>query len=439
MKLQTQLNLAFTTLLVVVVAATALTVYSLILNLLIQDEERQLQAKGDLLAGLINEYNPANVQQLDQLLQDQSSEVFIYDKTEERILLSTLPLDMVDYFIGNYDLEESDQPLWQVGSDRFVVHQRELNLQQPGTVLVLVTPLTDLQDVRQTFINRLLLVCFIGIAAAVLLSYLMTKRLVTPLSRLRKEVKKIENRQFADVRPIKASGEIAEVEQSVLEMARELQHYIQSQRQFFQNASHELKTPLMTIQGYAEGIKDGIFSGEQADQGFDVMIAEISRLKKIINEMILLAKLDSEESLYQEEEMDLKELMEWTMERALPLAKEKQITLTNKNIADASFTADKEKMLQAMMNIISNAIRHARSRVIISSEKTDDGLLIRVEDDGPGIPENLMENLFHRFIKGEGGETGLGLSISRAIIERSGGKISAGKSDLGGALFRIKL
>lgn len=435
MKLQHQLNIAFTALLVVVISATAITVYSLLLNLLIQDEERQLEAKGELLISLINEYNPSNTQQLNELLQDQNSPFFIYDKSENKVLLTTLPLQVVGYFIDNYELEEENQELWHAGNDRFVVHQTELS----NTTLVLVTPLDDLQEVRQTFIYRLLVVCLIGIAAAALLSYLLTRRMVTPLSRLRRQLKKIENRQFEKVEPIHASGELAEVEQGVLEMANELQRYIQSQRQFFQNASHELKTPLMTIQGYAEGIKDGVFSGEQANQGLDVMVAEISRLKKIINEMILLAKLDSEESIYQEENVPLRALIDSVLDRALPLANEKNIELIKKDIPSVNFTADKEKMLQALMNIVANAIRHAEGKVALSVDQSNGQLFIMIEDDGPGIPENLMDNLFHRFVKGEGGETGLGLSIARAIVERSGGKITAGKSDLGGASFTISL
>src|SRR5699024_9064798 len=92
------------------------------------------------------------------------------------------------------------------------------------------------------------------------------------------------------------TGEIKEVEQSVYEMASELQRYMNSQQVFFQNASHELKTPLMTIQGYAEGIKDGIFEGEDEEKGLEMMVAEVNRLKVLINEMILLAKLETEKA-----------------------------------------------------------------------------------------------------------------------------------------------
>src|SRR5699024_5273851 len=120
----------------------------------------------------------------------------------------------------------------------------------------------------------LFVIFLVGAMLAVWLSYYLTNKLVTPLSMLQRQLKKIEKRQFDDIKRVKATGEIKEVEQSVYEMASELQRYMNSQQVFFQNASHELKTPLMTIQGYAEGIKDGIFEGEDEEKGLEMMVAE---------------------------------------------------------------------------------------------------------------------------------------------------------------------
>ncbi|SDK30331.1 sensor histidine kinase [Sediminibacillus albus] len=440
MKLQSQLNIAFTTLLVVIMSVAAFTIYSLILNLLIQNEQSQLEKNGRIITGMINETPSINIQQLSGLLEDLKLQGFFYYSTDNNddTIITNLPREVAEYWVNNYDLSQDNQPLWKAGNERYVVSKISFSPRFPEWELILVTPLDDLQAVQRNFIRTLLLVFTVGIIVAVLLSYFMTNRLVTPLTRLKEQVKKIEKRQFNDIQSIHASGEIKEVEQSVLEMAQELQRYIQSQRQFFQNASHELKTPLMTIQGYAEGIRDGVFEREESERGFEVMIAEIGRLKKIINEMILLAKLDSEENIYRKENIKVADLIKLTLERALPLANDKNVEVTYGTIDEAEITADKEKLLQAMMNIVSNAIRHANTVVEISVVKAE-GISIMVADDGKGVPEDLMPHLFHRFVKGEGGETGLGLAISRAIIERSGGNITVDRSPRGGALFTIFL
>ncbi|WP_026571392.1 MULTISPECIES: cell wall metabolism sensor histidine kinase WalK [Sediminibacillus] len=440
MKLQSQLNIAFTTLLVVIMSVAAFTIYSLILNLLIHNEQTQLEKNGRIITGMINESPSLNMQQLSGLLEDLKLQGIFYYRSggSEDTIITNLPRDVAENWVNNYDLSQNEQPLWKAGNERYVVSRMSFSPRFPAWELILVTPLNDLQAVQRNFIGILLVVFAVGIIVAVLLSYYMTNRLVTPLTRLKEQVKKIEKRQFNEIQSVNASGEIKEVEESVMEMAQELERYIQSQRQFFQNASHELKTPLMTIQGYAEGIRDGVFEQEESERGFDVMIAEIGRLKKIINEMILLAKLDSEENIYRKENIKAADLIKLTMERALPLANEKNVKLETSVIEDATLTVDKEKLLQAMMNIVANAIRHADSAVKVSVEKAG-GVIIRVADDGEGVPADLMPHLFHRFVKGEGGETGLGLAISRAIIERSGGRITVGTSENGGALFSIHL
>lgn len=436
MRLQTQITIAFTTLLVIIMSVVAIMIYSLILDVLIQNEKDQLEEKGKILIEFL--LSDANPESLSQWLGEEQLQLFIYDRDQEQTLIRTLPQGLIDDWLVKYELSEEEQSLWIDGEERYVVSILSIFPDLLDRKLVLLTPLDDLQEVQNNFFSRLIIVFLIGIMIIVLFSHFLTKHFVTPLTKLKHQLKKIENRQFNDVERVKATGEIKEVEQSVNDMAIELKRYIQSQRQFFQNASHELKTPLMTIQGYAEGIRDGIFVDAESDRGLDVMVDEVARLKKIINEMILLAKLDSEENIYKEEFIKIDELITLTVERALPMASEKNVKL--KQIVDKNITlyADHEKLLRAMMNIVTNGIRHADKQVVINVRKTVEHIELIVEDDGEGIAEDLLPKLFQRFIKGEGGETGLGLAISRAIIERSNGTITVSKSDLGGALFKIR-
>ncbi|WP_042220424.1 sensor histidine kinase [Oceanobacillus manasiensis] len=437
MKLQSQLNAAFTALLIVILAVTGYIIYSLILDMLIEDEQRQLKQSGEILAELINEYGAISDTQLSQFLEDKNLQLIMYNERNNVIPFSTIPGAVVKGLFENNDFSARDQELWEYKNARYVTSRIIITPERNGDQLILLTPLDDLQQVQQQFIFRLLIVFFIGAAAAILLSYFLTNKLVTPLSQLKRQLKKVENRQFDDIERIKATGEIKEVEQSVYEMASELKQYIRSQQTFFQNASHELKTPLMTIQGYAEGIRDGIFDKNEQDKGLEVMVTEVNRLKKIINEMILLAKLDSDSEVYNKERVLVDDLVEQVVDRTLPIVNDKKIQLRQEIEANIVLYADEEKLLRALLNLVFNAIRHANSTVSIKVQKQDNSARILIEDDGEGVAEELMPHIFHRFVKGKTGETGLGLAIARAIIEQSNGKITVHKSEQGGAKFEI--
>src|SRR5699024_3088903 len=269
MKLQSQLNLAFTALLLVILAVTGYVIYSMILGMLIDNEKTDLQQKGELRVEVLNEqYSPqGSVQDLSDFLNDQNLHLFLYDRSKNQILMSTMPQQYVEGFSANQYFADNQEDLWEAGNSKFVTSRILIYPEQTGLELILLTPLTDLQMVQQNFFRRLILVFVIGTMAAVALSYLLTNKLVTPLTKLKKQLKKIEKRQFDQIERVKATGEIKEVEQSVYDMATELNRYMKSQQAFFQNASHELKTPLMTIQGYAEGIRDHVFDADDQEKG----------------------------------------------------------------------------------------------------------------------------------------------------------------------------
>ncbi|HLQ71390.1 MAG TPA: HAMP domain-containing sensor histidine kinase, partial [Bacillota bacterium] len=426
-----------TTLLLVILAVTGFVIYSLILNLLIQDEQRQLEQKGTLLIDILNEEygGRQNVKDFQRFLQKQDLQLFVYDKAQDRVLYTTLNDDVARGFISHNDFKDQGEELWEYGADKFVLKRIPFYPKERGIQLILLTPLTDLQVVQHSFFVRLLIVFIIGAIAAVTLSYFLTNKLVTPLTRLKRQLKKIEKRQFDDVERIKATGEIKEVEQSVFEMAGALESYMKSQQAFFQNASHELKTPLMTIQGYAEGIRDHIFTEKEKEKGLEVMVAEVIRLKAIINEMILLAKLDSEEAVYEPHLIEAKTLVKQIADRGLPISSEQHVSLLT-DVADGAMVyADEEKVLRALSNVVFNALRHAEKEVYISVTYGNKFTSFVIEDDGKGVPDEMLPHIFHRFVKGKGGETGLGLAIARAIAEQSGGNITVGRSSLGGARF----
>ncbi|KGX84113.1 sensor histidine kinase [Pontibacillus marinus] len=438
MKLLYQLNAAFTALLIIIMSVTGFFMYSLIMDVLVTNEQKDLRVKGEFLLNVMyQEDYSARGPQLGRVIESNDLRVLVMDPDENQIMFSSLPPKTSRIWAKQFEDESEQKDLWKTDGNTYVVSKLRYDYRGERYLLALATPLEELQAIQSLYTMRLVAIFIIGIMVAVLFSYFLTKRLVTPLSRLKEEVNKIENRRFNEIQPVHATGEIGEVEQSVLDMAEELERYIHSQKHFFQNASHELKTPLMTIQGYAEGVKDGIFEGEKADRSLDLIVKESERLKKIVNEIILLAKLDSEEGIYHPENISIEKLLKETKERLHPLAAEKNVQIKIEVEEERELFVDEGKMLQALINIVSNGIRHAHHTVWLQSFERDGDVVLQIRDDGEGVPEDLLPQLFHRFVKGNEGETGLGLAISRAIIERSKGSIHVYNHQEGGAVFEI--
>lgn len=323
-------------------------------------------------------------------------------------------------------------------NDQFLVTSNEVN---DGT-LTLFMPMSKIKAIEQAVLWRLLLVLCVGGVFVFLLSLVITRRLIKPLMKLRGELRKVESRRFSEVELVRAGGEIGDVAHTVYEMAGELEKYNRIQKQFIQNASHELKTPLMSIAGYAEGIRDGIFEGESVRKGLDIIISESGRLKNIVTEMTLLAKLDGEEDIFRLSPVCIADIVNETIERINPLLVKNGQTIST-SFADERagaclIQADRDKLLQALLNVVSNATRYARKEIRIHVGYVDNRVDLSVTDDGAGIPHELLPHLFHRFVKGKDGETGLGLAIARAIVERCGGRIAARNRQNGGASVSMR-
>ncbi|WP_233476110.1 sensor histidine kinase [Paenibacillus sonchi] len=327
------------------------------------------------------------------------------------------------------------QSIWSGEDSRFLVQVNAI----PQGKLTLLTPMSKIKTIEQALLKRMILVFAAGAVLMLLFSLFITRKLINPLIRLREELKKVKSRRFSEVGLIRAGGEIGAVAETVYEMAGELNRFNRVQKQFFQNASHELKSPLMSISGYAEGIRDGVFEGEAVVKGLDIILGETSRLRNLVTEMTLLAKLDSEEDIYRPAEVCLQELLEDAVERINPLLVKRNLVLHTAFSGEPLIVAaDRDKLLQALLNVLNNAARYAGGSIEIQAVRTNGTIILQVTDDGPGIPEELLPSLFHRFVKGKDGESGLGLAISRAIVERGGGRIQAGNRQSGGALFSFE-
>lgn len=445
MKLLHQINLAFALSLILVLSVTAVVIHYVLMDHFIGTQRKDMQTIGAELTAKLETAAAQSIPiesaplAVSGLTSAQVAEVGVIIQDNEGNVVSSSPVTPSAQFMLSQAIRPDYVASYSsaAGGGQFLT---EVTAVPQGT-MTLITPISKIKAIEQALMGRLMLVFAVGGVIMVILSLFITKRLIKPLMLLREELKKVKERQFSEVQRVSASGEIGVVAESVYEMAGELERYNHVQKQFFQNASHELKSPLMSISGYAEGIRDGVFEGEEIRKGLDIIMSESSRMTNIVTEMTLLAKLDSEGDIFKATAVNLKELVEETIERVNPVLVKKGLFVHPSYGDNESLMvyADRDKLLQALLNIVSNGVRHASKHIYIQAGIQNGRVLLTVSDDGEGISEELLPYLFHRFVKGKNGESGLGLAIARAIVERCGGLITAGNRTEGGAVISVGL
>lgn len=443
MKLVHQINLAFALSLILVLSVTAVVIHYVLMDHFIGTQRKDMQTIGAELTAKLETAAAKSIPiesaplAVSGLTSAQVAEVGVIIQDNEGNVVSSSPVTPSAQFMVSQAIRPDYVASYSsaAGSGQFLT---EVTAVPQGT-MTLITPISKIKAIEQALMGRLMLVFAVGGVIMVILSLFITKRLIKPLMLLREELKKVKERQFSEVQRVSASGEIGVVAESVYEMAGELERYNHVQKQFFQNASHELKSPLMSISGYAEGIRDGVFEGEEIRKGLDIIMSESSRMTNIVTEMTLLAKLDSEDDIFKATAVNLKELVEETIERVNPVLVKKGLFVHPSYGDNESLMvyADRDKLLQALLNIVSNGARHASKHIYIQAGIQNSRVFLTVSDDGEGISEELLPYLFHRFVKGKNGESGLGLAIARAIVERCGGLITAGNRTEGGAVISV--
>lgn len=231
-------------------------------------------------------------------------------------------------------------------------------------------------------------------------------------------------------------SEVQELNISINRLAKKLLDYHNSQKIAIANASHDLRTPLMSIQGYAEGIKYNVF--DDINEPLDIIIEESINLRDLIKSILTLSELDSRNLEKTYESLNIYTLLNHLANKLRGLAYKSNKTISIYGDKDIYINTDEMLLSQGITNILSNALRYAKQKVIISFQVNNNSILIRIEDDGDGICEEDLDNLFTRFYKGKNGSFGLGLSIAQSSIKYLDGDIVAYNSKEG-ACFDIHL
>ena len=307
-------------------------------------------------------------------------------------------------------------------------------------------PAGSVDDATASFVRRLLLSVLIGLAAAGVLGFVLSRTLTRSVG----ETAAVARRLAAGERgvPVGESSvsEIADMGHAIAALDEALSTSEGRQREFLLSVSHEIRTPLTALRGYAEALAEGAIDPEDVRATGEVLVTETQRIDRFVADLLALARLEADDFDLEVTAVDLGALIAdlgsaWraTSERA-------GVRLTASPV-DVTVRADPMRLRQLLDGLVENAVRVAPDGGSVEVRVRPDGddVVVEVEDDGPGLTSDDAEVAFERgslhtkYAPHRPVGTGLGLSIARRLAERMHAELSAAPGSLGGAVFSLRL
>ena len=346
--------------------------------------------------------------------------------------------------LPKFGVETSVRNLEEVGNQSFAIKQHDFYTKQGEEIsLFLMKDAGPWNRFVKTFFPILFALCLVILVGTnVLLTYFMSKSIIQPIDRLKKAAQFIKNGNLEHSISAQRNDEIGQLTQVFEEMRIQLNESFAIQKQYEENRkeliahiSHDLKTPITSIKGYVEGIRDGIAdTPEKKERYIQTIYTKSVDLDHLIDELFLYSKLDLGKIPFVFEEVDLRMYLEdYIEELSFELEKKKVAVNFNYNVNNNyQIRADREKLKRVIGNIIDNSIKYMDKEtktIDISLVSSDKQVEIIIVDNGSGIPDESLPLIFNQFYRAEQsrnkltGGSGLGLSISRMIVMEHQGEI----------------
>jgi signal transduction histidine kinase len=284
-----------------------------------------------------------------------------------------------------------------------------------------------------------------GLVIALVLAAVISNTIARPLQNFARAAKAVAQGDYSQAVPVEGPLEIRAVAEAFNQMTEEVQKTHQSQRDFLANVSHDLKTPLTSIQGYSQAIMDGAI--KDPTRAAEIISDEASRLTRMVTELTDLARLQAGAAGMRMSAIDVGQTVQSIAQRLSVVAQKKGITLHTDVQPAPVIAGDGDRLAQVFTNLISNAISYTPEggRIRVTVTPSRGGVAISVRDTGIGIPLHEQERIFERFYqvdktRGPRRGTGLGLAITREIVQAHGGEVSVSSPGEGhGSTFTVWL
>jgi signal transduction histidine kinase len=341
-------------------------------------------------------------------------------------------------FVGFYRLAEPNDP-----NDRIPPQNLMLAFAKPRPEVSLLETLGELGNTLVIVVTQAILA---GALIATLLAWLIARNIANPLQKLATAAQAVSEGDFTQRVPPVGLQEIRHVAKSFNSMSERVEDTQQAQRDLLANVSHDLKTPLTSIQGFSQAILDG--TATDVHKAATIIYDEAGRLARMVNQLTELARLRAGRLDMQRVPLDISAMVDAMVQGIEVVAQKKQIQLHTEYQTRHKIMGDGDRLAQVINNLLSNAVKYTPSggQVWVSLENVNaQNISLTVRDNGIGIPQEDLMRVFDRFYqvdksRGPKRGTGLGLAIAQEIVLAHGGEIQAHSEGRGkGTVFRVVL
>ncbi|WP_394140683.1 sensor histidine kinase [Cytobacillus oceanisediminis] len=301
----------------------------------------------------------------------------------------------------------------------------------------------------QSLISRLneqfLLAGFIAVIFTITIIIFLSKALAKPLIKMKEATSQISKGDFSVSLPKTGDDELGDLAQSIQLLANDLSYLKEERSEFLSSISHELRTPLTYIKGYADIVQKRNLTAEERNQYLTIILEETNRLSDMVKNLFDLAKIDKNSFDIHKTPIDLHDFMRKIEAKFTPAFMDKKMILEVNCPEAIQLNADASRLEQIIFNLLDNSIKYSspdgKTDITVSRHKKN--IIIRIKDNGKGIPEYELPYIFNRFYRVDKsrtralGGTGLGLAIVKELIHAHGGTITVKSRENIGTEFEM--
>lgn len=313
-----------------------------------------------------------------------------------------------------------------------------------GILLIRINAINIANISRHEPMLPIFVLLIISVLVGTVVSFMISRFPLKPLRRVIDATNRLASGDFSVRLRLSGPSSFGEVERSFNRMAEELGSIEMLRADFVDHFSHEFKTPIVSIKGFAEELKHDDLTPEQRNEYLDIIIHESSRLSQLATNVLNLSRVEKQTILANRERFDLTEQVRRCVLLFENKWEQRKLNL-NVELDEATIEGDEELLSQVWLNLIDNAVKFTPEGgcVDIRLQKGESSVVFQIRDDGYGISEEIQRHIFDKFYQGDASHTvsgnGLGLSIARRIVALHNGDIRCKSQEGAGTEFTVEL